>query len=115
VNIGKGAYAAPCSDDSSFSIPNVPDGNYQLVIWDKNLDYIFGSQGVTVLDGKCNDGSCSLLDVPVFAWFGRIEQQVFNDTNENGFWDDGEQPMPEQGTAIRWRDGTIYQSFPTDL
>lgn len=115
VGTGKAVYAAPCNDDSSFSIPNVPDGSYQLVIWDKNLDYIFASQGVTVTGGNCNGGSCSLQDVPVFAWFGRIEQYVFNDTNENGIWDASENPIPEQGTALRWRDGTIYQAFPTDL
>lgn len=115
VGIGRGVFAGPCDEDSNFSIPNVPDGSYQLTIWDKNLDYIIASQGVTVVNGQCNGGSCSLQDVPIFGWFGRVEQYVFNDQNENGFWDNGEQPMPEQGTAIRWRDGTMYQSFPTDL
>ena len=115
VNIGKGVITVPCDEDSKFSISGVPDGNYQLAIWDKNLDYIFASKGVTVLNGQCNGGSCSLLDVPVFAWFARVEQHVFNDQNENGFWDDLEAPMFEEGTALRWRDGTIYQSFPTDL
>jgi len=112
---GRGVYAAPCNGDSTFSIPNVPDGSYQLAIWDENLDYIFGTYGITVQGGQCNGGSCNLLDVPVYAWFGRIEQYVFSDDNGNGFWDEGEQPMPDQGTNIRWRDGTIYQSFPTDL
>jgi hypothetical protein len=117
VGIGKGVFAVPCDENSNFTIPDVPEGNYQLAIWDQNLDYIFGSYGVTVGPGgsTCNGGSCNLLDVPVFAWFGRLEQYVFNDTDENGFWDAGEVAMPEQGTNIRWRDGTVYQSFPTDL
>lgn len=115
VGIGRGVYAAPCAADSTFSIPNVPDGNYELTIWDANLDYIFASKNITVQNGQCNGGSCSLLDVPVFAWFGRVEQYVFHDANENGIWDAGEEPMPEQGTALRWRDGTVYQAFPTDL
>lgn len=115
VGIGKGVYATPCNADSTFSIPNVPDGNYELALWDKNLDYIFGFKTITVEGGQCNGGSCSLLDVPIFAWFGRVEQYVFNDQDEDGFWDPGEQPMFEQGTALRWRDGTIYQGFPTDL
>jgi len=116
VGIGEGVYAAPCDEDSNFSIPNVPPGNYQLAIWDKNLDYIFGTKNITVgADGKCNGNSCNLLDVPVYAWFARLEQYVFHDANENGIWDTGEEPLPEQGTAIRWRDGTVYQGFPTDL
>ncbi len=115
VGRGQGLYAAPCNDDSTFSIPNVPDGSYQLAIWDKHLDYIFGAQAITVENGNCNGGSCDLLDVPVFAWFGRIEQHVFNDLDEDGFLDGGEEPLFEEGTALRWRDGTIYQAFPTDL
>lgn len=115
VGLGKGIFTAECDADSNFSIPNVPDGNYQLVMWDKNLDYIFASKGVTVANGQCDGGNCALGNVPIFSWFSRLEQYVFNDINENGLWDDGERGMPEQATAIRWRDGTIYQEFPTDL
>jgi large repetitive protein len=118
LGVGKGIFAAPCDGDSNFSIPDVPPGDYQLVIWDSNLDYIFATKSLLVdkFNGTCNNGSsCNLLDVPIYAWFGRIEQHVFNDTNENGIWDTNEAPMFEQGTALRWRDGTIYQGFPTDL
>ena len=118
VGIGEGVYAAPCDENSNFSIPNVAPGSYQLAIWDKNLDYIFATKNVTVAaDGTCNGtGSCNLADVPVYAWFARLEQYVFHDNApENGIWDPGEQPLMEQGTAIRWRDGTVYQGFPTDL
>ena len=114
---GRGVFAAPCNDQSQFTIPNVPPGIYQLVIWDDNLDYIFGMVDVTVnANGGCNNQSnCNLGNVSVFPWFNRLEQYVFNDENENGIWDGGEDPMPEQATIIRWRDGTVYQSFPTDL
>jgi len=107
---GRAVYAAPCDASSNFSIPNVPPGNYQLVVWDEPLDYIIAAQAVTVGNTNVNLG-----DVPIFRWFARIEQKVFNDDNENGIWDAGEIALPEQGTNIRWRDGTIYQSFPTDL
>lgn len=117
VGIGKTVFTAPCNEDSTFSIPNVPPGSYQLAVWDKNLDYIFATKNLTVdPTGTCNNGlSCNLLDVPIFAWFGRIEQYVFHDVNEDGIWNPGEEPFPEQGTALRWRDGTVYQGFPTDL
>ena len=107
---GRCVYAAPCDDNSNFAIPNVPEGTYQLAIWDENLDLIFGFLGITT-DG----GSMDLGQVPVFPWFARLEQYVFDDVNENGFWDEDEGPIPEQGTNIRWRDGTVYQAFPTDL
>ncbi len=108
---GPGLYAGPCDGNSFFSIPNVPDGTYSLSVWDENLGVIFGQYAVTVAGGDVH-----LLDVPVFTWFSRLEQIVFNDINENGVWEEelGEQGMPEVGTGIRWRDGTVYQGFPTD-
>ncbi len=116
--IGTGVYATPCTN-SSFTIPDLPRGSYQLVIFDTNLDAVISAQPFTVnADGSCNDlpGHCNLGDVGVFNWFARLNTSVFNDTNQNGFQDSGEEGIgPEsQSVTLRWRDGTIYQSFPTD-
>jgi large repetitive protein len=108
---GRGVYAARANDDGSFSIPNVPPGNYQLVVWDDNLDLLFAFLGVSVPDATAID----LGDVGVFQWFTRLENWVFYDDNENGFREAGEVGIPEQAVNIRWRDGSVYQSFPTDL
>lgn len=108
---GRGVYVKQCNPDGTFAIPNVPAGNYQLVIWDDNLDLIFAFHGVSVTEGQ---GVVDLGDVPVFQWFSRLEHFVFNDENENGMWDPGEMPMMEQAINLRWRDGTMYQSMPTD-
>ncbi|WP_373500396.1 hypothetical protein [Desulfococcus sp.] len=113
----EGIYVAR-TDGGSFDIPAVPPGDYQLVVFDDNMDLIFGFHGITVkADGTCNtvDGDCDLGDVPVFQWFTRLEHEVFLDTNENGVRDANElTPIPEQAVNLRWRDGTVYQSFPTD-
>jgi large repetitive protein len=106
---GRGVYAQRCNDDGSFAIPNVPPGNYQLVVWDDNLDIIFAFHGIEV-----GNQDIALGDVPVFQWFTRLEHFVFNDENENGIWDPGEMPMMDQNVNLRWRDGTMYQSMPTD-
>ncbi|MGA1842549.1 MAG: hypothetical protein ACMUIU_18195, partial [bacterium] len=108
---GGGVYAAG-TVDGYFVIPNVPVGDYQLVVWDNNLDLIFAFKGVSVTAG---DGDLNLGEVPVFQWFSRLENWVFNDINENGFWDFGEMGIPEQAINLRWRDGTMYQSMPTDV
>lgn len=116
VGVGRAVYAQPCNADSTFSIDNVPPGNYQLVVWDEALDVIFASHGVTVNgDGSCStlDGSCDLVEVPVFNWFSRLEGSVFYDSNGNGFRDQGETGIPGQNLNLRFRDGSIYQSFPT--
>lgn len=114
---GRAVFAGRTAWDGSFAITGVPPGNYQLVIWDNQLDLIFATLGVTVnADGSCvtPSGSCDFGDVPVFQWFGRLENWVFYDANENGFRDPGEMGMPEQAINLRWRDGTMYQSAPTD-
>ena len=131
-------YATPCKKDSTFTIPNVPNGTYELVVWDDPLDMIIGTQTVTV-----NNSNLALGDVPVFSWFGRYQGRVFQDINATGlpfFEAPYGQPYVEvdpvtgietlrqknfaagdlkpafgEGIAnnIRFRDGSIYQSVVT--
>jgi hypothetical protein len=107
---GQGVYAAPCDGDSKFTINGIPNGTYELVIWDENLDVVFATKNITLPDDAGNLG-----DIGVFNWFGRLEGGVFEDTNLDGVWDPDEEGIPEQAINIRWRDGTMYQSMPTDL
>ena len=115
-----GLYAAPCDGDSGFVINDVPAGNYQLKVFDANMDVVIATQGITVnADGSCVgdvDGACGFDEIPVFNWFARLDTLIFNDKNQNGFQDPGELGIgPEsQDVGIRWRDGTIYSNFPTD-
>ena len=89
VGIGKGVYAAPTDENCNFSIPAVPDGNYQLVVFDSALDLIFAFKGISIVGGVCNTPTgCDLGDVPVFQWFHRQEHLVYNDLDGNGVWDD---------------------------
>jgi len=97
--------------DGTFTLDGIPNGNYQLVVWDDYLDQIIAFQTVDVA------GSSVELAAPIAvnAWFTRTEHNVFLDMNENGVLDAGEQPLSEQAINLRWRDGTVNQSFPTDL
>ncbi|MEX1312395.1 MAG: choice-of-anchor Q domain-containing protein, partial [Candidatus Sulfomarinibacteraceae bacterium] len=125
---GAGLYAEPCGDAGFFTIPDVPPGEYQLVVWDANLDLIFNSKALTVqADGGCNGNTtCNLGPVPTRQWFARMENWVFMDYNGDGRRQcvtetcnnpgAGDEPgIPEQAVNLRWRDGTMYQSFATDL
>ena len=107
----RGIYAAPCNEDSSFSITGVPPGIYQLVVWDTFLDHIIGFRAAVVPQ---TGGVVEMGKVKLLAWFARQDHFVFNDINENGKRDEGEPGIPEQAVNLRFRDGTIYQSFPTD-
>ncbi len=120
VGRGNAIYVAKGAADSTFAIPNVPDGNYQLAIWDDNLDIVFASQGITINGGQCLQtdgtyGSCSLGDVGVFDWFAHLRGSVFFDDDEDGFPDPGEVGIPDQAVNLRLRDGTVYQQAATGM
>lgn len=120
VGEGKAVFVQECDENSGFQIDGVPEGNYQLVVFDKNLDIIIALLGMTVDAGAttCNGGqSCDLAEVPVFNWFGKVDSWGFFDTNENGYWDTGEPNMSADSTALnlRFRNGQMYQSFPVDI
>ena len=44
-------YVGRGNADGSFDVKNVPDGTYQLSIWDDDQDYILWSFNVEVHDG----------------------------------------------------------------
>ncbi|TFW32318.1 right-handed parallel beta-helix repeat-containing protein [Massilia horti] len=105
-------YATACNPDSTFTIPKVPPGTWELVVWDEPMDVIIASAPVTV---PANTPTVNLGDVPVFRWFGRYEGRVFFDTNGDGFPDANETAgLPNQVMNIRFRDGSIYQSQITN-
>lgn len=115
------AYAAPVDGNGGFTIPNVPPGDWQLVVFDDNLDLIFGSHAVSVQQANsgynCNGlGHCSLGDIPVWNWFTRLHHYVFYDANENGMYEPelGEYGIPDQTINLRFRDGSINQTAATD-
>lgn len=97
--------------DGTFTLPNIPDGTYQVVVFDDFLDIIIGFYTATVAGGDLDMG-----ELPVNAWFTRQEHYVFLDLNQNGIWEeaDGEIGLPNQNVNIRWRDGTVNLAAPTD-
>ncbi|MEJ2273050.1 MAG: Ig-like domain-containing protein [Woeseiaceae bacterium] len=112
-------YAAVEVDgNGAFTIDGLPDGDYQIVVWDAYLDIVIGYKNVTALTGgEARD----VEDVPVFQWFTRSEHFVFLDDGcgdpllaGDGIRQECELGIPEQNVNLRWRDGTVFQAFPTD-
>jgi hypothetical protein len=143
VNSGNGEgptiAAKLAEEDGSFTFTGLPDGDYQLAIWDRYLDQVLAYKSFSV-GAAATTTAADVGHIPVFNWFGRLEHSVFQDDGgtcgptstaaHNGVWDNtdpdvnttmvltaqscNEAFMPDQNVNLRWRDGTIYSSFPTD-
>ena len=97
VYLGRGAV------DGSFDIKNVPNGTYQLTLWDDNQDYILWSFNVDVAGGQLVDVGNKML----VGWFTHIHGHVFVDSNGNGKQDPGEQAVPNFALTVRERDNSL--------
>ncbi len=113
VGGGRGVYAGKCNPDGTFSIPGLKPGTrYQLAVWDKPLDNVFGLYDfVTPATGSA---SVNLGKVPVFNWFGRVAGKVCHDPAATGACAATSIGIPGQAVNLRFRDGSIYQSVATD-
>jgi len=114
-------------ETGEFTIPNVPDGTYQIVVWDKYLDELISYFTVTVAGNDVDlstEQVMGKLGIP--AWFTRSEHYVFLDDGcpdgnggfagvaEDGIRQPCEVGLPDQNLNIRFRDGTVNIGFPTD-
>ncbi|WP_157557678.1 IPT/TIG domain-containing protein [Intrasporangium oryzae] len=101
VYVGRGAA------NGSFDITNVPDGTYQLTVWDDAQDYILWSFNVEVANGDVTDVGNTMI----VGWFTHITGTVFIDDNGNGKRDPGEQPVPGFTLTVRERDNSLMDQY----
>ncbi|MEO7752951.1 MAG: SdrD B-like domain-containing protein, partial [Terracoccus sp.] len=89
--------------DGSFTIPNVPDGNYSLSWWDEPQNYILQIVNVTVSNGETVD----LKQLPLNGWWTQLSGHVFNDLNGNGRRDTGEPGIAQFPLTLRKNDNSL--------
>ena len=97
IYVGRGAA------DGSFDVKNVPDGSYQLSLWDDDQDYILWTFNITVTNGGVTDVGNKML----VGWFAHIYGKVFIDANGNGKLDPGERSVPQFALTVRERDNSL--------
>ena len=107
---GNGANVAftKCDQKGNFTLANIPDGSYQIVVWDEWLDLIIEYKDVTVAGTDVAMGN-----VPAFSWFTRIETSTFMD--DDGTHLPNKNPgVAQVPTTIRFRDGSFSNKLVTD-
>ncbi len=107
---GNGANVAftKCDEQGKFTLTNIPDGSYQIVVWDDWLDLIIEYKDVAV-----SGNDVAMGDVPAFSWFTHVETSTFMD--EDGTHLPGKNPGVSQVPfTIRFRDGSFSNKLITD-
>ncbi|GAA1824319.1 hypothetical protein HC028_24725 [Planosporangium flavigriseum] len=89
--------------DGKYDIKNVPDGDYQLTLWDQPQELILDSFNVTVRNGQLVDVGTHML----VGWFTNIHGTVFIDSNGNGKRDPGESGVPQFPVTVKERDNSL--------
>ncbi|OLB80437.1 MAG: hypothetical protein AUI14_06785 [Actinobacteria bacterium 13_2_20CM_2_71_6] len=97
------AYLARGAADGTFDITHVPNGDYQLTIWDGPQETILDSFNVTVANGQKVD----IGTKPMVGWFTEVKGSIFIDSNANGRRDPGEVGVPRFDVALKERDNSL--------
>ena len=111
--------------NGNFDITDVPNGDYNLAIWDEQLSYIMRFKPVSVRNGAVVDvnetGDDGSIGVGVSRWFGWLDGHVYKDLNGNGQYDPPgcalslcDAPIANTDVDQRWRDGSIKEGTMTD-
>jgi large repetitive protein len=114
-------WAQPCDPETGeFVITNVAPGAYQLVSWDRPLDFIFNAVDLIVPPTNSvlvTNGVYEVGNIKVVRWFGSMQGSVFYDANGNGFPDSNppEEYIPSVPVNLRFRDGSMYQRTKTKV
>ncbi|MCA9942229.1 MAG: hypothetical protein KC449_02045 [Anaerolineales bacterium] len=104
VYLGRG------DEDGYFTINDVPDGTYQLVVWDDPLDAITSFETVTITGGNTVD----IGEYGIPAWYGYVSGTVFFDEDRDGIQDPGEPGIDGLDLTMRYRDGSVRYGAWTD-
>jgi hypothetical protein len=107
--VGAAVAFATCDADGNFTLTGLPDGQYQLAVWDQWLDQIINYKSVTV-NGKDVD----MGDFTVFSWFESLYTSTYFDLNQNGVRDENEPGLNQVPIRVRYRSGAISNTNTTD-
>jgi Bacterial Ig domain len=117
---------AKCDDNGNFSLPNVPEGDWRVTIFDQWNDEIVdgistpvrvgtGTNGTLCPGSNSNGPVCDMGEVAVHAWKNNLYTRTFHDENGDGISNNDEQGLTFVATNIRFRDGSFSNFNSTDL
>ena len=115
---------AKCNSDGTFSLSNLPAGNWRITVFDQWNDMLVDGlstpvglgSGFSLCSGTGSTSStCNLGDIAMNQWQANIYTATFFDQNGNGVRDNNEPGLTLVATNIRFRDGSYSNFNNTDL
>ncbi len=102
-----------CNADGSFSLSNLPAGQWRVTVFDQWNDGLVDglSTPVALTAGKTTD----LKDVAVTQWQANLYTRTFIDDNKDGVSQSTENGIPLIPINIRRRDGSLENNLITDF
>ena len=108
---GPAIATAQCDPDGNFTLTGIPAGSYELAVFDQWLDQIIQTVAVDVPLGA---SKVSMGNIPVLSWFTQYDQNIYQDLNKNGVYDDGEPGISNVPLTVRYRNGAPSNSTLSD-
>jgi Bacterial Ig domain/Bacterial cadherin-like domain len=108
---GAAIAAARCDKDGGFTLANVPAGDFEVDVFDQWLDQIIQAQAVTV---AADTPALDMGSIPVLSWFTQHDQNIYQDLNGNGLYDDGEPGISNVPLTMRYRNGALSNQTLSD-
>jgi hypothetical protein len=108
---GAAIATAQCDQDGNFTLSKVPAGTFEIDIFDQWLDQIIQAQAVTVAPGA---PTVALGNIPVLTWFTQYDQNIYQDLNKNGIYEDGEPGISNVPLTVRYRNGALSNQTLSD-
>ena len=104
-----------CNPDGTFTLTNIPQGNWRVTVFDQWNDMLV--DGLSTPVGIANGGgqTVNLGDIAMNQWQANIYTTSFIDNNRNGVRDPEDAGLLLAPTNIRFRDGSYSNFNNTDL
>ncbi|MBV8893630.1 MAG: hypothetical protein JO266_16960, partial [Acidobacteria bacterium] len=102
-----------CNADGTFTLTNLPDGDWRLTTFDQWNDQLVDglSTPVRLSGGK----TTNLGDIAATQWQTNLYTRTFVDDNKDGISQASENGIPFANVAVRLRDGSLENLLVTDF
>jgi hypothetical protein len=114
-----------CNADGTFTLTGLPDGNWRITTFDEWNDQLVDGLSTPVRLGSATNASCpgagsstsicNVGDIATTQWQINLYTRTFINDQKDGLFHSDNAGIPLINTAVRLRDGQLYNNLVTDF